>query len=266
MKALVGSFNQEKALVGTFSVIVKTDCATDESFYSTTRDWQPSPWPAARPSPAPPHKQTQVLWTLGRGLARVASRAAGQLLQLHTAILCLAACVWVWLSLSESELSTPAIQIITRTQPLESHYPRAQHNFYRNIINACKCYHQGLDWIIMMLCVLSAIAREPNKALSRHPERLPQALIDPKVTSPGWLDISSICRCVHGTDRFPTITLTILTFYMWIHITYHKRMIFSCIAGPLWIIFRSNRISISVNIVKYVVVYIASLRSYQAVC
>ena len=191
---------------------------------------------------------------------------AGQLLQLHTAILCLAACVWVWLSLSESELSTPAIQIITRTQPLESHYPRAQHNFYRNIINACKCYHQGLDWIIMMLCVLSAIAREPNKALSRHPERLPQALSDPKVTSPGWLDISSICRCVHGTDRFPTITLTILTFYMWIHITYHKRMIFSCIAGPLWIIFRSNRISISVNIVKYVVVYIASLRSYQAVC
>ena len=128
---------------------------------------------------------------------------AGQLLQLHTAILCLAACVWVWLSLSESELSTPAIQIITRTQPLESHYPRAQHNFYRNIINACKCYHQGLDWIIMMLCVLSAIAREPNKALSRHPERLPQALIDPKVTSPGWLDISSICRCVQRTDSPP---------------------------------------------------------------
>ena len=31
MKALVGAFNQEKA----FSVIVKTDCETDGSFYST---------------------------------------------------------------------------------------------------------------------------------------------------------------------------------------------------------------------------------------
>ena len=28
MKALVGAFNQEKALVGAFSVIVKTDCET----------------------------------------------------------------------------------------------------------------------------------------------------------------------------------------------------------------------------------------------
>ena len=35
MKALVGAFNQEKALVGPFSVIVKTDCGTDGSFYST---------------------------------------------------------------------------------------------------------------------------------------------------------------------------------------------------------------------------------------
>ena len=33
MKALVGAFNQEKALVGAFSVIVKTDCETDGSFY-----------------------------------------------------------------------------------------------------------------------------------------------------------------------------------------------------------------------------------------
>ena len=31
----VGAFNQEKALVGAFSVIVKTNCATDGSFYST---------------------------------------------------------------------------------------------------------------------------------------------------------------------------------------------------------------------------------------
>ena len=29
MKALVGAFNQEKALVGAFSVIVKTVCGTD---------------------------------------------------------------------------------------------------------------------------------------------------------------------------------------------------------------------------------------------
>ena len=36
MKALVGAFNQEKALVGAFSVIVETDCGTDGSFYSTT--------------------------------------------------------------------------------------------------------------------------------------------------------------------------------------------------------------------------------------
>ena len=32
VKALVGAFNQEKALVGAFSVIVKTDCETDGSF------------------------------------------------------------------------------------------------------------------------------------------------------------------------------------------------------------------------------------------
>ena len=35
MKALVGAFNQEKALVGAFSVIVKTDCETDGSLYRT---------------------------------------------------------------------------------------------------------------------------------------------------------------------------------------------------------------------------------------
>ena len=31
-------FNQEKALVGAFSVIVKTGCETDGSFYSTSSD------------------------------------------------------------------------------------------------------------------------------------------------------------------------------------------------------------------------------------
>ena len=35
LKALVGGFYQEKDLVGAFSVIVKTNCATDGSFYST---------------------------------------------------------------------------------------------------------------------------------------------------------------------------------------------------------------------------------------
>ena len=36
MKTLVFPFNQEKALVGALSVIVKTSCGTDESFYSTS--------------------------------------------------------------------------------------------------------------------------------------------------------------------------------------------------------------------------------------
>ena len=35
---LVGAFNQEKALLGAFSVNVKTGCGTDGSFYSTTTD------------------------------------------------------------------------------------------------------------------------------------------------------------------------------------------------------------------------------------
>ena len=33
---LVGAFNQEKALVGAFSVIVKIDCETDGALHSTT--------------------------------------------------------------------------------------------------------------------------------------------------------------------------------------------------------------------------------------
>ena len=36
VKALVGAFNQEKALVATFSMIVKTDSGTGGSFYSTS--------------------------------------------------------------------------------------------------------------------------------------------------------------------------------------------------------------------------------------
>ena len=38
MKALVGTFNQEKALVGAFSIFVKTGCGTDRSFYSINQD------------------------------------------------------------------------------------------------------------------------------------------------------------------------------------------------------------------------------------
>ena len=39
MKAVViGAFNQEKALLGAFSVIVKTDCETEGSFNITTQD------------------------------------------------------------------------------------------------------------------------------------------------------------------------------------------------------------------------------------
>ena len=38
MTALVGAFNQEKALVGAFSVIVKTGCGTDGALHSTTHN------------------------------------------------------------------------------------------------------------------------------------------------------------------------------------------------------------------------------------
>ena len=38
MKALVGAFNQEKALVGAFSVIVKTGCGTDGSICGTNHE------------------------------------------------------------------------------------------------------------------------------------------------------------------------------------------------------------------------------------
>ena len=36
VEALVGAFNQEKALVGAFSVIWKTNCGNDEALHSTT--------------------------------------------------------------------------------------------------------------------------------------------------------------------------------------------------------------------------------------
>ena len=40
MKVLVGAFNQEKALVGAFSVIVKTGCGTDGSICGTTQHYR----------------------------------------------------------------------------------------------------------------------------------------------------------------------------------------------------------------------------------
>ena len=46
MKALVGSLNQEKALVGAFYVIVKTDSETDGSFHSTRCNTGHGPAPA----------------------------------------------------------------------------------------------------------------------------------------------------------------------------------------------------------------------------
>ena len=54
MKVVVRAFNQEKALVGAFSVIVKTDCETDVSSTALivtrgmSRSWQRS----AKASPA----------------------------------------------------------------------------------------------------------------------------------------------------------------------------------------------------------------------
>ena len=37
VEVLIGDFNQEKALVGAFSVIVKTGCGTDGAPHSTTQ-------------------------------------------------------------------------------------------------------------------------------------------------------------------------------------------------------------------------------------
>ena len=62
MKVLVGAFNQEKALVGAFSVIVKTGCETDGSFHSTI------PGPAAA---------VQVAGAGGGTILHIKSRSAG---------------------------------------------------------------------------------------------------------------------------------------------------------------------------------------------
>ena len=72
MKALVGAFNQEKALVGAFSVIVKTGCGTDGSFYSTNEDCflyraavtRDTATMTALVSVSPAHPATPPLWCL----------------------------------------------------------------------------------------------------------------------------------------------------------------------------------------------------------
>ena len=46
MKALVGAFNQEKALAGSFSVIVKTNCETDGSSAALDKGLGPTAPPA----------------------------------------------------------------------------------------------------------------------------------------------------------------------------------------------------------------------------
>ena len=67
MKALVGAFNQEKALVGAFSVIVKTGCGTDGALHSTIQDAVGEPRGAggARP-PVPDDRAAEELSTARR--------------------------------------------------------------------------------------------------------------------------------------------------------------------------------------------------------
>ena len=88
MKALVGAFNQEKALVGAFSVIVKTGCGTDGSFYSTTQDPRPVSSPGLGGQPGGgeaaggrPQQQTAARPAAGGREVR-ADRHAGALLLL----------------------------------------------------------------------------------------------------------------------------------------------------------------------------------------
>ena len=61
MKALVGAFNQEKALVGAFSVIVKTGCGTDGSICGTrVQRGVRSGGDGARPRPRHPQDLRRV--------------------------------------------------------------------------------------------------------------------------------------------------------------------------------------------------------------
>ena len=57
VKALLGlgAFNQEKALVGAFSVIVKTDCGTDGPICGTSGDPVVTTWQLMAPLSLPRH-------------------------------------------------------------------------------------------------------------------------------------------------------------------------------------------------------------------
>ena len=70
MKPLVGAFNQEKALVGALSVIVKTDCGTIGSFPSTNPHLPGIAGPLLRAGPGLVPQQRQGLRQLeaGQGL------------------------------------------------------------------------------------------------------------------------------------------------------------------------------------------------------
>ena len=52
MKAVVAAFNQEKALVGAFSVIVKTDYETDGALHSTNHHPSSVQFSSVTPPPA----------------------------------------------------------------------------------------------------------------------------------------------------------------------------------------------------------------------
>ena len=60
MKALVGAFKQEKekALVGAFSVIVKTDCETGGALHSTNPETVTGSSAADQPASTPPEAET----------------------------------------------------------------------------------------------------------------------------------------------------------------------------------------------------------------
>ena len=61
MKALVGAFNQEKAIVRAFSVIMKTGCKTDGSFAALvmTPIHRPQPQPGGNSSVGCPGRREQ---------------------------------------------------------------------------------------------------------------------------------------------------------------------------------------------------------------
>ena len=80
MKAVVAAFNQEKALLGAFSVIVETDCKTDGALHSTT---QHAAAAAARRC-THPDTQTENFATQSCGETGEAAAAVQRVQTLHT--------------------------------------------------------------------------------------------------------------------------------------------------------------------------------------